>query len=229
MPSTGHPHGVEPIGPSSAIAYSSLTAPLHVRPLDAARAHRLEQRQGESETRVGAVSRDPDTFERSAPAISSDTPTNTGSDTNARGEALSDQEQRKLDQMRTRDQEVRTHEQAHGAGAGGLARGGPNYTLTLGPDGKRYATGGHMNIDTSEAGTPEQTIQKAAQIRRSALAPADPSSKDRQVAAKASQMEAKARRELGEARASQADASESPLPESPAKQVTPRTPIDTFA
>ena len=37
-------------------------------------------------------------------------------------------------------------------------------------------------VGTSEAGTPEQTIQKAAQIRRAALAPADPSSKDRQVA-----------------------------------------------
>ncbi len=198
-----------------------------MRPLDPARAQRLEQRQGESETRVGGVSREPDTFERSAPTTSSDTRSN--ADTNAQGEALSDKEQRELDQMRSRDQEVRTHEQAHGAGAGGLARGGPNYTLTVGPDGKRYASGGHLNIDTSEAGTPEQTIQKAAQIRRAALAPADPSSKDRQVAAKASQMEAKARRELGEDHARQSDASESPLPESPAKQVTPRTPIDTFA
>ncbi|NRA58083.1 MAG: hypothetical protein HRU13_08245, partial [Phycisphaerales bacterium] len=46
--------------------------------------------------------------------------------------------------------------------------------------------------------TPEETVQKAQAIRRAALAPADPSSTDRSVAAKASRMEAAARQAIAE-------------------------------
>ncbi|MBF0266296.1 MAG: hypothetical protein HQL46_13610, partial [Gammaproteobacteria bacterium] len=56
------------------------------------------------------------------------------------------------------------------------------------------AVGGEVNIDVSGvSGDPQATIQKAQQIRRAATAPAEPSSKDRQVAAEASRMEAEAR------------------------------------
>ncbi|MEM9064605.1 MAG: putative metalloprotease CJM1_0395 family protein [Planctomycetota bacterium] len=114
------------------------------------------------------------------------------------GEPLSDEEQAQLDQMRDRDSEVRTHEQAHIAAAGELFRGGPYYEYASGPDGKRYAVGGRVSIDTSPGQTPEETIQKAARIRAAAMAPAEPSSTDRSVAAKADRMAAEARQELAQ-------------------------------
>jgi hypothetical protein len=55
---------------------------------------------------------------------------------------------------------------------------------------------GEVSIDVSPAQTPEQTIAKAKRIQAAALAPADPSSQDRAVAAQAAQMAAKARIEL---------------------------------
>ncbi|MEL7473112.1 MAG: putative metalloprotease CJM1_0395 family protein [Planctomycetota bacterium] len=121
-------------------------------------------------------------------------------------EQLSEDEQKQVDQLRKRDQEVRTHEQAHVAAAGALFRGGPYYTYQAGPDGKRYAVGGSVKIDTSEGSTPEETIRKASQIRAAALAPAEPSSTDQAVAARASRMEAAARQELALEETEDADA-----------------------
>jgi hypothetical protein len=99
--------------------------------------------------------------------------------------------------LRKRDQEVRAHEQAHIAAAGGLAQGGATFSFQQGPDGKQYAVGGEVSIDTSPvSGNPEATIQKAKQIRAAALAPANPSSQDRAVAASATALEAQAQQEL---------------------------------
>jgi hypothetical protein len=87
-----------------------------------------------------------------------------------------------------------------------LAQGGPNFDFQTGPNGRRYAVGGHVNIDTSPvAGDPEATIQKADQIARAARAPAEPSSTDRSVAAKADQLKAQAQRELQDQRLEAAD------------------------
>ena len=57
--------------------------------------------------------------------------------------------------------------------------------------------GGEVSIDTSKIpGDPEATLQKADRIRRAALAPAEPSTQDRQVAAYASQMSLEAQNEI---------------------------------
>jgi len=110
---------------------------------------------------------------------------------------LSDEEKAYLEKLKKRDQEVRSHEQAHKFAAGTLAVGSPNYEYKIGPDGKRYAVGGNVRIDTSKVpDDPEATIEKAKKIRRAALAPADPSPKDRQVAAAAAKLEQEARAEL---------------------------------
>jgi hypothetical protein len=109
---------------------------------------------------------------------------------------LSEAEQRKLRELRETDARVRRHEEAHRAAAGSLYRGGPNYTYETGPDGRRYAVAGSVQIDTSPGRTPEETVQKAAQIRRAAMAPIDPSGTDRAVASKATRMEDAARRAL---------------------------------
>jgi hypothetical protein len=103
-----------------------------------------------------------------------------------------------IDQLKARDTEVRQHEQAHLATAGGLAVSGASYTYQRGPNGVSYAIGGEVNIDTSPGATPEETIQRARTIQAAALAPAEPSGADRSVAAQAQQMEAQARAELAQ-------------------------------
>jgi len=104
--------------------------------------------------------------------------------------------EQEVQRLQQRDLEVRTHEQAHLAAAGGLAVSGPHYEMTKGPDGKQYVTDGHVTIDSSPAGNPEATVDKARRIRAAALAPARPSAADLSVAAKASQMEAQAQAEV---------------------------------
>jgi hypothetical protein len=109
---------------------------------------------------------------------------------------FSPEDQAKIDQLKARDLQVRQHEQAHLAAAGGLATSGATYTYQRGPNGVNYAVGGEVNIDTSPGRTPEETISKARQIQAAALAPADPSGPDRSVAARAAQMAQQAQAEL---------------------------------
>ena len=110
---------------------------------------------------------------------------------------LSPNEQALLRQLQIRDRQVRAHEAAHHAAAGGYARSGPRFEYTRGPDGRPYAVGGEVQIDTRPiAGDPEATLRKAQQIRRAALAPQAPSTQDRRIAAQASAMAQQARLEL---------------------------------
>ncbi|MDR1934315.1 MAG: hypothetical protein LBS49_01770 [Candidatus Accumulibacter sp.] len=114
------------------------------------------------------------------------------------GEPLSEGEQREVQELKKTDQEVRQHEQQHIAAGGSLVRGGASYSYQTGPDGKRYAVGGEVSIDTSEGRTPEETLSRARRIRAAALAPANPSPQDRSVAAAASQMEMRAIQEIAQ-------------------------------
>lgn len=118
---------------------------------------------------------------------------------------LSEEELLQVEKLRDRDREVRAHEAAHLAAAGRYARGGAKFTTVRGPDGRAYAIGGSVGIDTGRESTPEATIQKAEQVRRAALAPAEPSGKDRAVAAQAAKLKLDAQAELAqESRASSA-------------------------
>lgn len=108
------------------------------------------------------------------------------------------EEEAKLQELKQRDQEVRTHEQAHMA-MGGQHAGGVSYEFQTGPDGVRYAVGGEVPIDMSEvADDPQATLEKMMLIQRAALAPAEPSAQDRQIAAQAGQIAAQAMTELAE-------------------------------
>jgi hypothetical protein len=107
------------------------------------------------------------------------------------------QDAQEIEQLKARDQEVRAHEQAHAA-TGGQYAGSPQYEYTTGPDNKRYATGGEVSIDISEAQSPEQTLRKMQQVRAAALAPAQPSSQDLKVAAEAAQKAFEARSDIAE-------------------------------
>ena len=118
--------------------------------------------------------------------------------------------QKEIEAYKARDQEVRTHEQAHQA-AGGQYASSPSYTLSRGPDGQSYATGGEVQIDISTvAGDPAATIQKMQQVRSAALAPAEPSSQDMSVAAKAQRLESEARADLAAERSSLPEQTTSP-------------------
>lgn len=99
--------------------------------------------------------------------------------------------------LQARDAQVRAHEAAHMAAGGSLVQGGPSFTYQQGPDGKSYAAGGEVNIDTSAvAGDPKATLAKAQQIVAAALAPADPSGQDVSVASQAEAMAAQAQGQL---------------------------------
>ncbi len=122
-------------------------------------------------------------------------------------------QERKLEELRRRDREVRQHEQAHLKAAGRYALGGAHYVYVRGPDGRMYAVDGEVMIDVSPVeGDPRATLQKAQQLRRAALAPTDPSPQDQNVAARASQMEQEARREILEEMSDELDQSSSPVP-----------------
>jgi hypothetical protein len=113
------------------------------------------------------------------------------------GKALSPDQQKQVESLKSRDAEVRRHEAAHLAAAGGFARGGPVFNYKAGPDGRQYAVGGHVDVDTSVvAGDPKATLAKARQVQRAALAPADPSGQDHAVAASAAATAAKAQSDL---------------------------------
>lgn len=110
-------------------------------------------------------------------------------------DGLTEEEQQKVQELQARDREVRAHEQAHKT-AGGAHAGSPTFETEQGPDGKTYAVGGEVKIDTSPVpNNPDATIRKLEQVKRAALAPADPSAQDRAVAAAADAKIQQARQE----------------------------------
>lgn len=130
---------------------------------------------------------------------------------------LSSEARQEVAKLKARDQQVRTHEAAHMAAGGSLVRGGATYSYQRGPDGAMYAVGGEVTLDTSEVpNNPRATMAKAEQIKAAALAPADPSSQDRSVAAQAASMEAKASAELAKQTASAVGGTSSSGASSPA-------------
>ncbi len=101
----------------------------------------------------------------------------------------------RIQELRIIDQKVRQHEMAHKI-VGGQYAGAVHFEYVRGPDGRLYAVAGEVEIDTSEAPTPEETIKKMEQVKRAALAPPNPSSQDRRVAAIAEAKRRKAELEL---------------------------------
>ena len=108
-------------------------------------------------------------------------------------------EQAMIAELKQRDAEVKIHEQAH-ASVGGQLAGSPSYTFQTGPDGQKYAIGGEVQIDVSVVpDDPQATIAKMQQVKAAALAPAQPSGADRQIAAEASRNISEAQAELARA------------------------------
>jgi|GEM_PF-2035141 len=145
---------------------------------------------------------------------------------------LSDQEKKEVEELKSRDREVRQHEQSHQAAAGHLASGGPSYTFENGPDGNKYATGGEVNIKLDQGNTPEEKLRNAQQAERAANAPAEPSSQDKQVASEARRMANEAREEINKSRQENSSTTESekkpsddPSTKSLIEEKTPTSPM----
>jgi len=111
---------------------------------------------------------------------------------------LSVEEKRQVRELKKLDREVRNHESAHFASAGGYAKGGPVYEYRIGPDGKPYAVSGHVDIDMSEEVDKNLSLRKMQIIARAASAPAHPSAQDSYVAAKAMSRVVQLRQDLAE-------------------------------
>ncbi|HIJ90614.1 MAG: putative metalloprotease CJM1_0395 family protein [Desulfobulbaceae bacterium] len=120
------------------------------------------------------------------------------------GKALTQAQRLQVAELVVIDTKVRAHEMAHLAAAGSYATGGASFQYAKGPDGKQYAVGGEVGIDTGKESSPEATISKMQTVRAAALAPADPSPQDQKVAARASLVIAEAGQELQMVRLEQA-------------------------
>ncbi len=116
--------------------------------------------------------------------------------------------EREIDSLMKRDTQVRSHEQAHAA-VGGIHAGQPAFEFEKGPDGKRYAVEGEVQIDVSVVnGDPLATMAKMKQVYAAAMAPVDPSMADIRVAAEAMRKYNQAREEAGTQRLAAAPKSE---------------------
>lgn len=82
---------------------------------------------------------------------------------------------------------VKQHEQAHMAVGGGLVSSA-RFSYTIGPDGKRYVSGGEVSISVPSSENEEENLKTLERVKRAALAPADPSPQDIKTAAMASAM-----------------------------------------
>lgn len=128
----------------------------------------------------------------------------------ALGQELTSAEQQQVRELQQRDAHVRQHEAAHVAAAGPYVEGVVQYEYQRGPDGKVYAVGGEVSIDTSPEDDPRATIRKMRVVQAAALAPADPSAQDRAIAAAAAREAAKARIELMNEKSQQASQQANP-------------------
>lgn len=113
------------------------------------------------------------------------------------GRKLSKEEQQEVKELERIDRQVRSRELTHRAVAGSYARGSVSFDYVTGPDGKKYAKEGHINIDARPIpNNPETTIRKARAIRSVELAATNISPQDRYVSAKIAKLEREARMNL---------------------------------
>jgi len=87
---------------------------------------------------------------------------------------------RVLEKFKRVDAKIRSHEQIHASI--GHTTAPISYTYQQGPDGKMYAVGGSVRLDTSIPEDPKAAAFKLDQIQRAASAPMDSSSADNQIA-----------------------------------------------
>ncbi|WP_417804723.1 putative metalloprotease CJM1_0395 family protein [Thalassospira lucentensis] len=80
-------------------------------------------------------------------------------------------------QLQARDSAVRQEERAHAAAAGPYGSA-PQYEYQIGPDGKAYAIGGHVDVGISMTGSAADRDRALATLQNAAMAPNAPSGAD---------------------------------------------------
>lgn len=80
-------------------------------------------------------------------------------------------------QLQSRDSAVKQEEKAHAAAAGPYGSA-PQYEYQIGPDGKAYAIGGHVDVGVSMTGSAADRDRALATLQNAALAPNAPSGAD---------------------------------------------------
>lgn len=117
--------------------------------------------------------------------------------TNKKGELTHDDHEM-LTRRQNRDVQVRSHEHTHPVTTGRHASGSISYSYQIAPDGRPYAVGGHLNVDTSANRPRKKQSRRCRQSWPQHLHRWIPSPQDRQVAGRASATLAKARVEMAE-------------------------------
>lgn len=98
--------------------------------------------------------------------------------------------ERVLEKFKAMDSQVKSHEQLHASLANTTTP--IQYNYQMGPDGKMYATGGSVRLDTSLPNDPEAATNKLDQIKKSASsAGSDMSGADATIAIQANLMKAR--------------------------------------
>jgi len=87
---------------------------------------------------------------------------------------------RVLAKFKNKDAEIRTHEQAHASI--GHTTSPISYNYQQGPDGKMYAVGGSVRMDTSIPDDPKAAAFKLDILQKAALGPASTSEADNTIA-----------------------------------------------
>ncbi|WP_049791078.1 putative metalloprotease CJM1_0395 family protein [Shewanella violacea] len=108
-----------------------------------------------------------------------------GQSADAKRQVIAQLEQQLLQELSTRDAEVKAHEQAHSTVGGDLAQS-PQFSYEKGSDGRRYAVDGEVRIDIAVVeGDPLATVSKMKKVYAAAMAPTNPSMADIRVASQA--------------------------------------------
>jgi len=87
---------------------------------------------------------------------------------------------RVLEKFKNKDAEIRTHEQAHATI--GHTTTPISYNYQEGPDGKMYAVGGSVRLDTSIPNDPKAAAFKLDMLQKAAMGPTDLSGADTAIA-----------------------------------------------
>jgi hypothetical protein len=104
--------------------------------------------------------------------------------------------QKAVEELKSRDKEVRNHEAAHSTNPELIKIGSAQFDYTIGPDGKAYATGGKITLSTGNSKTPEEALSKAQALKKASMAPGEPSSQDFQALNAAVAMEFEAKNQI---------------------------------
>jgi hypothetical protein len=113
---------------------------------------------------------------------------------------LTPQDEAVIRNLKRLERDLMTREMEQSQAGGGVS-GTARHLVETGPDGERYVTDGETSPSLVHGGTPEQQLARARAVRRAALAPSTPSTRDLAVASEARRLERRAEVKVDQASA----------------------------